>query len=147
MKRLCIALTAAGTLLAPVHAADSDRGERLFAEYQARERAFDPDAADLYCDTALIRNVRTYPDGQQRTLELPASQYKGLIRQAMPLAKARGDGNTYSDIAYAPEGDGVRVTASRYSLLKHYSSPISILFGDCGAGEWGILEELSESRP
>ncbi len=120
--------------------------ESVFAQYQARERAFDTSVADLYCDTALIRNVRTYPDGQQRTLELPAAKYKELIRAAMPLAKAKGDFSTYSEVKFTPEGENVRITATRYSESKKYSSPISLLVGSCGIG-FGILEELSQSQP
>lgn len=119
--------------------------EALFAKYKAMERAFDPELVNLYCDTALIRNVRSYPDGQQRTLELPAPRYKELIRNVMPLAKARGDVNTYSEVAFSPEGGNTRITATRHSEMKKYSSPISLLVGNCG-NSVGILEELSQSK-
>lgn len=55
----------AGSLL-PLAAIGQEGREtagKLFAEYQRRAAAFDPAAADLYCDTAIIRNSRTYPDG------------------------------------------------------------------------------------
>ena len=125
----------------------SGGAETIFKNYQALEHSFDPAVADLYCDSALIRNVRTYPDGQERTLELPGAKYKELIRAAMPLAKSKGDISTYSAVAYAPEADNVRVTATRYSVLKKYSSPMSLLIGACNGGEWAILEELGESQP
>lgn len=121
--------------------------ERIFTEYQERASAFDSSAANLYCDTAIVRNTRTYPDGQQRTLELPAPKYKELIRAAMPIAQARGDTNKYSDVSYQQEGTNVRITATRYSELKRYSSPLSLLVGACNGGNWMVLEELSESRP
>jgi len=121
--------------------------EDIFSQYQSLEKAFDPRAADLYCDSAVIRNVRTYPDGQQRALELPAPKYKALVRAAMPLAKAKGDSSTYSQVTYTPEGNGIRINAMRYSLLKQYSSPISLLVGACNGGQWAILEELSQSQP
>ena len=132
---------------APAAAQDQGHAQSVFDQYQSREKAFDPSMADLYCDTALIRNVRTYPDGQKRTLELPATKYKELIRAAMPLAQAKGDFSTYSDTTFSPEGGGIRVTATRYSVTKKYSSPLSLLIGDCGAGTMGILEELSHSQP
>lgn len=110
----------------------------LFAQYQARERAFDPTLAELYCDSAVIRNTRTYADGQQRTTEVPAAQYRGLIRMALPLAKAKGDVSTYSDVVYVPEGDAVRITATRYSELKKYASPLSLLVGSCNGGAWAV---------
>ncbi len=123
------------------------QAETLFSNYVSLERSYDPAVADLYCDSALIRNVRTFPDGQKRTLELPATKYKELIRVAMPLAKAKSDYSTYSGVAYAPEGDNVRVTTTRYSNMKKYSSPMTLLVGACNGGDWGILEELSESIP
>jgi hypothetical protein len=131
----------------PSQAQSPDAARTLFGKYQSLERSFDPAAADLYCDTALIRNTRTYPDGQKRTLDLPAPKYKELIRSAMPLAKSRSDYNKYSGVAYAPENGNVRITATRYSVLKQYASPLSLLVGPCKGGAWGVLEELSESRP
>ena len=134
-------------MAAPAAGQDLAQAESVFDQYQSRERAFDSSVADLYCDAAIIRNVRTYPGGQQRTLELPAPKYKELIRAVMPLARAKGDYSTYSDVAFAPEATGFRITATRYSVLKQYSSPISLLVGDCGGGTFGILEELGQSQP
>jgi hypothetical protein len=111
------------------------------------EKAFDAAAADLYADDAVIKNKRTYPNGQVRELTLPAAQYKSLIRQAMPLAKARGDTNSYSDVIFTSEGSGVRIRATRFSNLKKYSSPISLLMTPQPDGRWLIREELSESQP
>lgn len=122
-------------------------GEAVFKRYVALERAFDPAAADLYCDSALIRNVRKYPDGQERTMELPAPKYKELIRSVMPAAKAKGDTSKYTNVVYTPEGANIRITADRYSEMKKYSSPLSLLVGQCNGGEWAVLEELSQSRP
>ncbi len=119
----------------------------LFGRYIALERAFDPAIADLYADAALIRNKRTYPTGQVRELTLPVSQYKSLIRAAMPAAAARGDFSTYSGVSYVMEGKRVRVSAKRFSELKRYNSPFSLLLGPSAQGSWLIYEELSESQP
>lgn len=119
----------------------------LFGRYTALERAFDPAIANLYADTALIRNKRTYPAGQVRELTFPVSQYRSLIKTAMPLAAARSDFSTYSDVSYAMEGERVRITAKRFSNLKKYYSPFSLLVGPSAQGSWLIHEELSESQP
>ena len=121
--------------------------KKVFERYVALEQAFDPAAADLYADEAIIQNRRKYPDGQVKTMSMPAAKYKTLIRSVMPAAKARNDRNTYSDVRYAAEGDGVRITAERFSELKKYSSPLSILVKPNADGAWLIYEELSESRP
>jgi hypothetical protein len=120
---------------------------RLFERYVALEQAFDPAAADLYADDAVIQNKRKYPDGQVKTMSMPAKQYKALIRSAMPAAKARNDRSKYTDVRYAAEGAGVRITAQRFSELKKYTSPLSLLVKPDARGAWLIHEELSESQP
>lgn len=147
MKICTTALSIALLLCTSLQAQAKNPAEAVFASYQSLERSFNPDVADLYCDTAVIRNVRTYPDGQQRTLELPAPKYKELIRAAIPQARLKGDYSTYSQVTYVPEGDSVRITATRYSVVKQYSSPISLLIGSCNGGDWAVLEELSQSQP
>lgn len=150
MRRLVFALALAFAWAAPVGLAlaqGTDAAKALFEQYMQLERSFDPAAADLYADDALIRNKRRYPDGQIRELTLPAGQYKALIRQAMPLAKARGDTSSYSAITFNNEGPGIRIQATRFSHLKNYSSPLSMLVAPGAGGRWLIREELSESRP
>jgi len=78
---------------------------------------------------------------------MPAPQYKALIRQAMPLAKVRGDTSSYSEVTFTEEGSGVRIRALRFSNLKKYSSPLSLLVAPDRSGRWLIREELSESQP
>jgi len=129
----------------PARSADPARA--LFDSYQSLERTFDPAMADLYCETALIRTTRIFPSGERRTLEFPAPQYKALIRSLMPVARARNEYSTFTAVKFLPQGSNVRVTATRYSELKKYSSPHSVLIGACDSGAWGILEEISETRP
>ncbi len=124
-----------------------DKARALFKQYVDLEHAFDVTVADLYSDDALIKNKRTYPTGQVREMTFPAPQYKALIRQAMPLAKQAGDTSTYTDCKYTPEAARVRITCTRYSERKKYSSPISLLVGAGKNGKWLIFEELSASQP
>jgi hypothetical protein len=155
MRRLSLALSfvlVSGLLAGAGEPAKVDdprikKAREVFDLYVSLEHSFDPKAADLYSDSAVIRNKRTYPTGQIREMTLPASQYKDLIRQSMPLAKSRGDMSTYTEVTYTVEGDGVRIKATRYSELKKYSSPLSILVRPSPEGPWLIYEELSESRP
>lgn len=147
--RPSLALVLAVMILAVVGAspAAEDPARRLFERYVALGNAYDPSLADLYADDAFIKNTRTYPTGKVRELTMPAAKYKALIRQAMPLARARGDRSTFSDVRYAAEGARVRIRASRFSELKQYTSPISLLVGPSASGSWLIYEEVSESRP
>jgi hypothetical protein len=144
---LSLILLTSSPLLAAAAKADVDvaAARSVFAAYEAGEAAFDPAVADLYCDTARIVNQRTMPDGEVRELTVSAPNYKALIRQAMPLAQARNDRNEYRDVVFVAVDGGVRVTATRHSLLKEYDSPLSLLVGDC-AGRPAIVEELSHSQ-
>jgi hypothetical protein len=123
------------------------KAEQLWNRYVALEAAFDPAVADLYADDAVIRNRRTYPTGEVREATVPAAQYRLLVRQATPIAKARNDINRYSGCMYTAEGTRVRIACARFSALKNYTSPIALLVGPGPAGAWLIFEELSESRP
>lgn len=123
------------------------KARALFEAYVALERAFDPAIADLYADDAYIENTRTYPSGEERTLVFPPAQYKALIRQAMPLAKTRGDTSTYSDAVFSVEGERVRIDALRYSNLKQYEAPIQLEVGRGPDGEWLVFKEISRSIP
>ena len=147
-----LALTAVlGTVpAASAQSLEADRlagATRLFTQYVNLEKGYWPAVGDLYADDAVIRNLRRYPTGEVRELSLTAPQYRELLKQAMPLAKARGDRSTYSEVTYIAEGSNVRVTAQRYSELKRHSSPLSLLVGRREDGRWLILEERSESQP
>lgn len=153
MKTLLALMLAIAVMASPAAAdqhgqeASLAKAKELFGRYAALEHAFDPAVADLYADDAVIRNKRTYPTGEVRELTIPAPQYKQLARATMPLAKARGDVSTYSEVRYAVEGEGVRIRAHRFSELKRYDSPLSLLVKPSSSGSWLIHEELSESRP
>jgi hypothetical protein len=119
----------------------------FFARLVEISHAFDPAVADFYADEARIVSVRKYPHGAERTLQMPGVDYKALLRSAMPLAKAQGDTNSYTDISYQRQGARVWIRATRYSALKQYSSPYSLLVGPDASGTWLIYEEHSVTRP
>ena len=133
--------------VAPPAAAALEKAQALFKSYVDGEARFDPAVADLYADDAVIKNRRTYPDGQIREMTLPAPRYKELVRSAMPVAKQRGDTSKYSNCKYTAEGERVRIACNRYSNLKKYDSPLSLLVGPGPKGAWLIFEELSASQP
>lgn len=152
MKRTVVAtLTAALCVSAVAKVQGEERlaaAKALFETYVQLEHTFDPAVADLYAHDAVIKNTRHYPTGQVREIELEGEQYKALIRQAMPLAKARGDRSTYSEITYELKDDGsVVIKASRYSELKDYTSPLRLTVAPDDEGRWRIVVELSESQP
>jgi hypothetical protein len=123
------------------------RARTFFARFVEISHAFDPAVADFYADEARIVSVRKYPHGAERTLRMPGVEYKALLRSALPLAKARGDTNTYAYLSYQQQGARVWIRATRYSALKQYSSPYSLLVGPNASGTWLIYEEHSVTRP
>lgn len=124
-----------------------EKARDLFTRWSEKAGAFDASVADLYAADAKIENKRIYPEGTSRVTTVTGSNYQRMLRMAMPLAKVRGDTSTYSDVKYAEEGKNVRMTATRFSNLKKYSSPITLVVGPGPADAWVILEESSESKP
>lgn len=119
----------------------------LFEEFVRLGETFDPALADLYADTAKVTNRRVFPDGTSREMAMPAPSYKSLLRSVMPVARERNDVSRYSEVRYTIEGDNVRIRATRYSVMKDYSAPHSLLVGPDTDGTWRVLEESGESRP
>jgi hypothetical protein len=125
----------------------AEKAMALFTKLTTLGNSFDPAIADLYADDARIQNKRTYPDGTVRAMTMPAPQYKHMMRQVMPLAKARGDTDSFTNTTFTVEGTGVRIKTTRHSNLKNYDSPYELLVSPSTNGIWLIREEISESRP
>ena len=121
--------------------------EELWDDYVELGTGFDPALADLYADDAVIYLTRRYPDGRTRTLQVTGKEYKPLVRQAMPIARNRGDVDVYSDVRFENQGDRVRITATRYGTLKKYRAPHELIVGPRGSSGWKILKETGESGP
>ena len=148
MARLYTALLLAVMATCTAIASENeDRAKEIFNQYVSLSDKFDPAVADLYSDEAKIKNTRTYPNGETRVMTFEAKKYKALIRTAMPLAKARGDTNKYTEVTYLEKDSKVTITATRFSNLKKYSSPITLVVGADPEGKWRILEETSQSKP
>jgi hypothetical protein len=149
MLRNSLAAIAAGLAIAALAwAEDSGIGaaKQVFAQYVALEQAYDPSIADLYADDALIKTRRKAPMGEAREVTIPAPKYKTQLRELAPVAKARGDRSTYSDVTYTPEGELVRINGWRFFGSKKAPNPISLLVGRSPGGKWLIYEEVSESQ-
>jgi hypothetical protein len=144
---LLLVLALGGGPLA-AQAAPPGSAQELWDDFVELGTGFDASLADLYADNAVIRNTRRYPDGHTRILEMSGKEYQALIRQAMPLARGRGDVDVYSDVRFEDLGRGrTRITATRYSTLKKYKAPHELIVGDTDGTGWKILQETGESRP
>ncbi len=144
-----LAAIAAGlAIAAAAWAQDSgiDAAKQFFAQYVALEQAYDASLADLYADAALIKTTRRPPMGDPVDSIVPAPKYKTQVRELAPVAKIRGDRNTYWDVTYTQEGALVRINASRSPGSKKRGRPFSLLVGPSPGGQWLIYEEQSESQ-
>jgi hypothetical protein len=147
LRTLAVLLCAAS--LATSAAADSV-GEALavFRDFEARAARFDGSLADLYADDARVTTHRLLPNGSARTLSFRGVEWKGLIRQAMPLARQRGDINSFTQVTARSEADRVVIQAQRTNHLKGYTSPFTlVLRRERPGSSWRIVEERSETRP
>ena len=133
-------------LLASVTYADdsTSKAKELFDRYISLEKAFDPALADVYADDAKIQTVRISPAGEKRATTVSAKDYKRLIKEKMPVVKARGRTDNYSDIQYIVEGERVRINCMRLSSPGVNFTPFSLLVGPGKDGPWLIFEETSQ---
>ena len=132
----------------PVSAEDGAiiEAQKIFKQFVDLERAYDSSQAELFAPTATIRDTRVYQDGQSKTLSWTGDNYKQIIKAQLPVAKARGEQIQYSQVAYAREGNNVRVKCIRYNALRKFSSPLELLIAPNGKG-WKIVEESLQSQP
>lgn len=138
-------------LLPGIATADTDarlaQARTMFEKFVALSHRYDPSVTAFYRDDARIVAYRTYPFGKERRMTMRGDQYKDAIRALLPLARMRGDRSEFSDITYSAEGSGVRIRATRHSLLKNYQAPHSLLVAPDGSGAWRIVEEITRTRP
>ncbi len=136
-----------GSSLVAAQAPAPSSAQELWDDYVELGTGFDPALADLYADDAVIQLTRRYPDGRTRTLQLTGKEYKPMVRQAMPVARNRGDVDVYSNVKFENLGDRTRITATRYGTLKKYRAPHELIVGNVGGSGWKILKETGESGP
>ncbi|MCG8545422.1 MAG: hypothetical protein MJE12_14585 [Alphaproteobacteria bacterium] len=141
-----------GVVAAPIaadNAADAriQEAKALFQKFTRLSGQFDPAVAELYADDAQVVAHRRYPTGRTRPIQIAGRQLKAMIRHVMPVARMRNDRNTYADVDYAAEGTAVRINSTRYSVLKQYSRPHTLLVRPDADGNWRIYEETMHTRP
>lgn len=123
-----------------------DSAKALFARYVNLSQAYDPAITELYADDAVIHARKIYKDGRVREMDITVSEYKPLIKSSLPIAKDRGDGSTFDKVSYVQEGAKVRITATRYSILRKNHSPHSMLVAPDPSGKWLIVEETAQAQ-
>ena len=127
---------------------DVAEGRHFFDRFVQLSDAFDPAVADLYADSSKIKWLRRYPDGAERVMEMPGSQWRSALTSLMPLAKAKGDRSKYTNVRVEPAGERLRIRADRYSVLKCYSDKNYYMLVDrSSTGTLYVAEEYFENQP
>ena len=142
-----VLMFALGSMQVAAQAPAPSSAQELWDDFVELGTGFDPALANLYADDAVINLTRRYPDGRARTLQLTGKEYKPMVRQAMPIARNRGDVDVYSNVKFEILGDRTRITATRYGTLKKYRTPHELVVGNVASSGWKILKETGESGP
>lgn len=122
--------------------------DEFFKNYMKLGENFDSKVAELYDDSAKIHAYRVYPHGLERSMEFTGAQWKQLVQKAMPLAKAKNDKSTFSEISISTVENGYRIKANRYSERKCYiDTGYYMILKRENSGELAIYEEYMETKP
>lgn len=143
---LALILRVAG--LVHAQAVTPEEAKKLFERYVMLGDAYDGAIADLYLDTSRITSLRRGPvAGQDRMLEIDGARWRGMVRAAMPVARARGDRSEFKNVRMEPAGELVRVRAERYAVVKCYwDSGYIMLIGRGPDGGLRIVAEHFETQ-
>jgi len=149
MRRLLPALL---VLLLPLAAAAETIEERfaaadaLFDRLVYLEQRFDKDMAQLYADEARIIIIEVRGDKRFKT-EMTGAELKVFIESYLPNSAAVGEWYLYSNTSITPEGERMRILASRTSQKTGDVFPYQILVGPGASGRYQIYEEQSIVAP
>ncbi|WP_024297063.1 hypothetical protein [Methylomicrobium lacus] len=147
MKYVITAIAIFTILLSQIAQADESVKE-FFDKYVQLSDSFELSVAALYADNAKVHTYRKYPHGLERAMELSGVQWKQLLIQAMPLAKAQNDKSVFSDVTISNYGNGYKIKANRYSNRKCYTDTgYYMVVAPNEIGRLQIIEEYSETQP
>jgi uncharacterized protein YceK len=99
----------------------------------------------LDCYALEARVVRVSADGIPTGLT--GAAYKQKLVDTLKRAKYAGLFISYRDPSFEPQGDAVRVEATRVTSQSAERNPVRFLMGPGEDGQWRILEEQSRSWP
>lgn len=151
LKKIALSLALLLAVFSASSAAYADdpailEAQKLFKQFVDSEHNYDPAQAELYAPNATIKDTRVYSDGPSQTLTWNGDNFRAIVKAQLPVAKARGEQNVYSQVNYIREGNNVRIKCIRSSVQKKFSAPMEIVVAPAGKG-WKIVEESCQSQP
>jgi hypothetical protein len=125
-----------------------DNPEEFFKQYIELSDNFDLAVGSLYSANAKVHSYRIYPHGLERGMELTGAQWQQLLIKAMPLAKAKNDKSSFTNVAVSEQGKSYKIKADRYSLIKCYQdSGYYMIIAPRSGGGFHIIEEYMQTQP
>lgn len=119
--------------------APADTAKRLFDACRERMRRQEDQLSDCWAVDASIR-----VDGAPAQ---SGSAWKLVVRDALARDREAGIFVDWRDPVFTPEGERVRVQATRRSTREPAESPLVLVVGPGADGGWRILEESSVGWP
>lgn len=148
MRRLLLLLL----LLWPAAAGAQDveanfkKAQELFDRLVYLEQRFDTALANLYANDARIVVIEIRGDNRYKT-EMSGADMKRLIDSYFEAASIVGEWYHYSNVTLTPEGNQVRILATRTAQKSGGAFPYMLLVGPGSGGNWLIREEQSIVQP
>ncbi|GAB5471640.1 MAG: hypothetical protein Kilf2KO_46700 [Rhodospirillales bacterium] len=125
---------------------DFDEARKMFRQFVLLEQSYNPDVIDFYADEADIYTTVILPNSE-REFRTSGKAFKEALAPYLHTARNLGEWFAYSNITVVPEGNGMRVLASRTSRLSDETYPYQAYLARGPGGRWLIYEERSVVRP
>lgn len=126
---------------APVFADDAEDVKAFFDKYVAAANSHYVNLPNYYIPTAKIIRVVQKPDGEQKTLVIPADRYFREMRLMRAAARLKGYKNTYTNRTVTPEGSDYKLSALRTPKGDKVGLPSYFIIGKDSSGAYKIKTE------
>lgn len=114
-----------------------EKAKALFERFARMENDYDLYLVELYADGAKLSVTGK---------ELPMKRFRALMVKTLGQARKKKAKVEYANVNYEPEGERVRITATRNSSLDG-KGPASMLVGPGRSSDWVIYQHSFEQHP
>lgn len=123
-----------------------EAARKMFRQFVLLENSYNPDVVDLYADQAVIVTTVILPE-TEREFRTTGKAFKEALAPYLVTARNIGEWFAYTNVTAIPEGNGVRILASRTSQLSDETYPYQAYVARGPGGKWLIYEERTVVRP
>ncbi len=123
-----------------------EEARKMFRQFVLLENSYNPDVTNLYADNAKIYTTVIMPNAE-REFQTTGQAFKEALAPYLVTARNVGEWFAYTNVTAVPEGNGVRILASRTSQLSDETYPYQAFVARGPGGKWLIYEERTVVRP